>query len=243
MDQDFVLGYVHPEYHAHAITASLDRLWAWDREHGPHFIGSLAALSGPRVATARNIVASQFLNTHWARQPKYLLMVDTDMVFTGEQCYQMITIAEDHNLPILGGLCFGGQIGAQFPTMYRFVDRQGETSTERVETYPENALVKVAATGTGFLLIRRDVLEKMHLKFGRLPSGQVHPMPWFMEGLTAGGHPYGEDVFFCLRANALGIPTHVHTGIKIGHQKTVVLDDVTMAYTKEVAVVDVGPGS
>src|SRR5229473_1277735 len=33
----------------------------------------------------------------------------------------------------------------------------------------------------------------------------------------------GEDLTFCLRAGAAGIPVHVHTGVKVGHMKTTML--------------------
>jgi hypothetical protein len=36
----------------------------------------------------------------------------------------------------------------------------------------------------------------------------------------------GEDLTFCMRAAAAGLPIHVHTGIQVGHVKTTVLGKV-----------------
>ncbi len=48
--------------------------------------------------------------------------------------------------------------------------------------------------------------------------------PWFRE--SAIGAPMslmGEDLTFCLRCAAAGIPVHVCTGVKAGHMKTTML--------------------
>jgi hypothetical protein len=50
------------------------------------------------------------------------------------------------------------------------------------------------------------------------------PWEWFVYA-TMGGEPIGEDITFCLRAQELGIPTHVDTSIKCGHEKPVVIDE------------------
>jgi hypothetical protein len=52
--------------------------------------------------------------------------------------------------------------------------------------------------------------------------------PWFKE--VPVGAPLalmGEDLTFCLRCQAAGIPVHVHTGIQVGHMKPVMLGKVT----------------
>ena len=33
----------------------------------------------------------------------------------------------------------------------------------------------------------------------------------------------GEDLTFCLRCAAAGVPVHVHTGVRAGHMKTTML--------------------
>ena len=90
--------------------------------------------------------------------------------------------------------------------------------TVRVGQYPENSLVKVAGTGAAFLLIHRGALEKIRdRKFNAT-------FPYFQE-TEMHGQPVGEDVTFCLRALAAGLPVHVNTGIKIGHHKSTLLTE------------------
>jgi hypothetical protein len=48
--------------------------------------------------------------------------------------------------------------------------------------------------------------------------------PWFRESAAGGKLALmGEDLTFCLRCAAAGIPVHVHTGVKAGHMKTTML--------------------
>jgi len=97
----------------------------------------------------------------------------------------------------------------------------GRIGFVRPEVLPENQLVPVSATGTGFLLIHRSVLEKIR------ETGNNVSAPWFQE--MAVGEPMalmGEDMTFCLRAGALGFPTYVHTGIQVGHMKPAMIGKV-----------------
>jgi hypothetical protein len=82
--------------------------------------------------------------------------------------------------------------------------------------------VQVSATGTGFLLMHRGALEKVRRHAGDTAA------PWFRESPV--GAPLslmGEDMTFCLRAGAAGIPVHVHTGVQVGHMKPEMLGKVT----------------
>jgi hypothetical protein len=47
--------------------------------------------------------------------------------------------------------------------------------------------------------------------------------PWFRETPVGPMALMGEDMTFCLRCAAAGIPVHVHTGVKAGHMKTTML--------------------
>lgn len=146
-------------------------------------------------------------------QPDWLWMVDADMVFSYSQLIALLEVADPNSVPIVGGLCFGGRTDRLFPTLYRVVDpatNNGE-AIQIVEEYPDNALVRVDATGAAFLLIHRGVLEAMRATF-------PPPQYWFSESVYK-GEEFGEDWTFCLRAAQLDIPVHVHTGVEIGHVK------------------------
>jgi hypothetical protein len=49
--------------------------------------------------------------------------------------------------------------------------------------------------------------------------------PWFSSTIDERGVNVGEDVTFCHRVNALGIPVYVDTGVAVGHQKTYTLTE------------------
>ena len=120
-----------------------------------------------------------------------------------------------------------------FPTIYEAGTRIADDGVEQVvpnpvEDYPRNKLVKVLATGAAFLLVHRQVFEHMRQPypkgFGTDSNGVSNPFPWFVEG-TNRGVQFGEDVAFCMRASSLGYGVYVHTGVKIGHLKTIELNE------------------
>lgn len=145
-------------------------------------------------------------------QPDWLWMVDSDMVFGLRTLEGLLEVADRESRPIVGGLCFGGRTDHLFPTLYRLVDPAGhDTPIETINDYPEDAVVKVDATGAACLLIHRDVLIRMQDTF---PA----PQHWFSESVY-GGVEFGEDWTFCLRAAQIGVPIYVHTGVEVGHVK------------------------
>lgn len=166
--------------------------------------------SGPRIASIRNQLTQKFLD-HPAR-PEWLWMVDSDMVFEYQDLLDMLEVADPAERPIIGGLCFGGR-ATVFPTLYRLVDPKENSGNviQVITDFPDNALVKVDATGAACLLIHRSVLEKVQSMF---PA----PHHWFSESVYQ-GMEFGEDWTFCLRAAQAGFPIHVHTGVRIGHVK------------------------
>jgi len=63
-------------------------------------------------------------------------------------------------------------------------------------------LLLTGFTGCHCLLIKREVVAQME-------------SPWFQ-----GFGPGGEDQYFCEKAAALGIPTHVDLSVLVGHAST-----------------------
>lgn len=172
---------------------------------------------GPNLSTGRNRLCADFLGRPGA--PPWLFMVDTDMVFEADTLDRLIAAADPVEVPVLGGLCWSLDAGVKVPTMYELVQKDaGTLAFTRPVRWPEDAVVRVSATGAACLLIHRSVLETV-----RAHSGDV-AAPWFRE--TAIGAPLslmGEDMTFCLRCAAAGIPIHVATGVKVGHMKTTML--------------------
>lgn len=195
----------------------------WFGEHG----GTINIISGPRIAETRSQIVDTFLREAAFARAEWLLMVDADMVFTPGDVFDLLEVADPDTHPIVGGLCFAGNLGTMYPTIYvASRDADGKLDLDRVEDYPRDAIVKCHATGGAFLVVHRRVLLAMAKAFRTLDDGTPNPYPWFVEGHTdVHGRPYGEDIAFCMRAGALGFPVHVHTGVKVGHHKSIVLTE------------------
>lgn len=205
------IAYAHPGEVPGPFHESLLQVMLEDRNQDFRIVAHMAITSGPRIASARNMMVDTFLN-HPAR-PDWLWMVDSDMVFDHSTMERLLIYANPDTRPILGGLCFGGRRNTIFPTLYRLVDpatNDGEP-IQIITDFPDDAIVKVDATGAACLFMHRSALEKI---------GKAFPAPaqWFSESVYK-GLEFGEDWTFCLRAARVGLPIHVHTGIHVGHVK------------------------
>jgi GT2 family glycosyltransferase len=176
----------------------------------------LALEWGPNLSTGRNRLCADFLARPGS--PEWLFMVDTDMVLQADTVDRLIAAADPVGVPVLGGLCWSLDAGVKVPTMYELVEKEpGRLAFTRPARWPDDAVVRVSATGAACLLIHRSVLETVRETAGD-PAA-----PWFRETPVAPMSLMGEDMTFCLRCAAAGIPVHVHTGIKAGHMKTTML--------------------
>jgi GT2 family glycosyltransferase len=149
---------------------------------------------------------------------EWLLFVDSDMGFSTDALDRLLAAADPAERPIMGGLCFGlqqrdpdgmgGYDMKPFPTLFDFVKGSFEIRWD----YQRDMVVRVDATGCAFLLIHRDVLAKFD-------DGT-----WF-DRAKLGDELLGEDLSFCARAGELGIPIHVHTGVRTSHHKALWLTE------------------
>lgn len=235
MSVGVVVAWISPGEVSSWFCYSLADMLRYDAQ-GPRHIsgpdGGITALrSGPRVAEARNQVVDAFARLH--PNAEWLLMVDSDMTFEPDFLEKMLAVADPKEVPILGALAFaqGDNDSPPYPTIYREIPAEnGYVHVGPVREYPPDRLVKCGATGAAGLLIHRGVLAAMQQPwpkgFGTREDGTENPYPWFSEGLASpDGRQLGEDIAFCRRAVHMGIPIHVHTGIKMGHMKTFELDE------------------
>ena len=182
--------------------------------------------SGPALQLGRGVLCNAFMEDTTA---DVLLMLDTDMTFTPAMihqmwdCFQRLPESNGPNAKILGGLAFI----ASAPKINRpdlivpniWLDAPDRTNRYiQANSYPEDQLVKVGATGAACLMIHREVFEKIAADMGT--NGR-----WFYHEHLEDGDELGEDISFCRRAAKAGYPVYVHTGLVFGHTKPVVLDD------------------
>ena len=192
----------------------------------------ISLISSPRIASSRTEIVKAFLRDSDA---EWLWMIDTDMVFEGDALSRLMAVADKDERPIVGGLCFTGHPGQTKlgHTLYVMEnDEDGRPMFSKadlpLDAIKEGGLVQVDATGAAFLLVHRSVFVRMAADhphgFGTQKNGDLNPFPWFYEGYVAGGHQYGEDIAFCMRARHLGYPIYIHTGIRVGHIKPCEVD-------------------
>jgi glycosyltransferase involved in cell wall biosynthesis len=212
---DVVVGYLRPNHVEGNFFESFIELMTWDMTHDrrlSHRIGVRVSSGG--LVEGRNQVAAMFLDG----PGDWLLFIDSDMGFAPDSLDALLAVADPVKRPLVGGLCFAWKETRQDdlagfrcvsrPTILDWVTVDGvETFSGRLEV-PDNEVTRCAATGMAFVLIHRSVFTT------------IGPGDWFDRIKGSDGKWIGEDVSFCVRAGAAGIPVHVHTGVPTNHQKT-----------------------
>ncbi len=172
---------------------------------------------GQDIATARNLICERFLKSGF----DYLLMHDSDATWHPEAISRLVS----HAAPVVTGIIFmrrlppvpsigekvGGATveGAQMYSFKKTVERiqqMDRTGAFRNETRNEillpelNSLEKIDGAGAHFMLIRRDVIEKIRA-------------PWYVpSALNA-----GEDFDFCRRVQKAGFELYADWSVFTGH--------------------------
>lgn len=218
-------GFVHGDQNeAHSFLTSLEMLKEYDRANAGVLAGRFEVRCGALgLVGARNQIAAAFL----ASSHDWLLVIDADMGFAPDSLYKLLAAAHPEERPIVGGLAFvarqfdedglnGYRVRPQ-PTLmdWREVDG-GRKQFWSVPLYSVNTVTQVAATGSAFILIHRSVFEKI---------AEKHGPTWYDQVPGTDGRLLGEDVSFCVRAYDVGIPVHVHTGVRTNHLKKVWLSE------------------
>ncbi len=153
------------------------------------------------IPRGRNKICQMFLESEY----KYLMFIDSDIVFRRAQINRL----RGHNKGIVGGIYLKKTLPYQ-PVMNA---KLGE----------EDGLVVMREIGTGFMMIRRDVLGAMYEMW---PEHRYNPdddepkggryFDWFRVGVKDGRY-LSEDYFFCQMAADLGIKTYLDTNIMVEH--------------------------
>jgi glycosyltransferase involved in cell wall biosynthesis len=216
------VAYVHPNEITYSWHESLLNLVSHDLGHEARVArgGWLAirCYGADGIAGARNKAVEQFLAE---KDADWLFWIDTDMGFAPETVDRLLEVADPVERPIVGALAFaqkqnapdgmGGWETSLVPTVYDWVNLGEESGFLSRSTYPVNKVVRCAGTGSACVLIHRSALEKIGAKFGSWYERVPNP--------TAGGRLMGEDLSFCMRAGAVGLPVFVHTGVRTTHFK------------------------
>lgn len=153
------------------------------------------------IPRGRNKIAKMFLDSDY----KYLMFIDSDIKFHREH----VNILRRHNKGIIGGVYLKKTIPYQ-PVMNSMIGQ-------------EDGLHIMREIGTGFMMIRRDVLgairehwpEHNYKPDDDEPQGTNY-YDYFRCGVKDGRY-LSEDYFFCQLAGEIGIKTYLDTSIMVEH--------------------------
>jgi GT2 family glycosyltransferase len=169
-------------------------------------------VSGERVDVARNLITAEALSHP---EITHLLWIDADMVFRPDSLRRLLR----HDLDIVGGLCFDRRHPYK-PVIARLYDPGwgfDPNTLGWLYDYPPDDLFEVDATGGAFLLVKREVFEKIGSEDWWTP----------IAGWQA------EDLSFCKRARDAGFRLFVDTGCKIGHVGRTIVDEAFAKRNRE----------
>lgn len=136
-----------------------------------------------------------------ALEADFLLMLDSDHSFPADLLHRLIV----HNKPIVAANCVTKTLPCKTTARVKV---EGDLQGRDVFSDPDkHGLAQVWRVGTGVMLIRRDVLEKV--------PHSAWAMPYVAEGDTF----QGEDWSFCKACEDLDIPIYVDHDVSrlVGH--------------------------
>lgn len=220
------VGYVHSNDVAYSWHHSMVEMVGYDMANEGRIVrgGYIAMRCGATgLVEARNKTVTEFLT----QVAPWLLWLDTDMGFPADLCERLLDAADATERPVVGALCFtqretepdgmGGWRCRAVPTIFDWAKLSaGEGFLIRWD-YPRDTLVRCAGTGSAAILVHRSVFSAIAAKYG--------PCWYDMAPNPTTGQLIGEDLSFCARAGALGIPVHVHTGVQTSHMKRLWLSE------------------
>jgi hypothetical protein len=222
------VGYLDDHHWSACFGLSLRNLYLHDqakshrimREGMSPELRKVAGTGG--IPEGRNELARSFLDS---TDSEWLFMVDTDMGFAPETVDELVFSASRYARPVMGGLCFAqrrfaaGPFHAErfgvVPTVYDLIDTGDEVGFSPNPAYGRDQIIETKGTGAACILIHRDALVKVRAKDGDAWFNPItHPT-----GLRGKPRTFSEDLSFCVRLAAVGVPLHVDTRVKTVHHK------------------------
>jgi hypothetical protein len=172
-------------------------------------------IKSPILALSRQKVIDSFLDDF---ESDWLMMLDSDIVLTPEIFKLLVKNLDKEKVPVLCGLyfIFPPSVGKAMPCILSGTSEiKGKPAF--IHPYPENELIKITHAGLGITIIHRSAVEKLREKY---PRTNIFAEKWLTNNDFR-----GEDIVFFDHLFDLGIPVFCHTGAKVGHIKTNVLDE------------------
>ena len=173
-----------------------------------HGIGiNLSHMSGCSLITmARNSLVNEFLKTDCTE----LLFIDSDVVVEPDQILRLMAQSTDKDIT-------AGLYPRRATDKFFFLDIPRDENGDMIF---DGAMLKVNRVGTGFMLIKRYVFEKLrdeHPEWEYLAKGEDETAYAFFDLAVMEGRYVGEDYLFCDRARKAGFECWVDVEISLPH--------------------------
>lgn len=181
------------------------------------------------ILRARNTLAHTFMNS---TKYTHLLCLDADIEFEPDDIIKML----DYNKPVVGGVYPKKNIN--WNKITELVNQTNVTAltTDAIQAMTKEPVlillddptinvndefIETRYTGTGILLIQRNVLEKMRTSFPNdiYNATNILYFRYFDTELKDGVY-LSEDYWFCDRWRQLGGQIHIHTKFRCRHWGT-----------------------
>jgi hypothetical protein len=148
------------------------------------------------------------------------LTIDSDIVFTPEQVIELIEDTKKY--PVVSGL-YRMQDMKHFACVKEwdtdYFKKTGTFQFMRVEEIDnEEKYIPVSYNGMGFFACRKGVIEKMQYPYFSYPLIEIEA-----EDGKVLRDMCSEDVAFCKNLSDAGFDIMVNTGLRVGHEKILVL--------------------
>lgn len=245
--KSYIIATPNPGTVATSYLLSALYVMPWDLQHHRRFRGFLHEECGAsRLVAGRNSIVRAFLE----RDAEWLVCIDADMGWEPDAIDRLLDAADQYRRPFMGALCFGqkkvrvgtanAKVSEPIPTIYDWTDPEdGLAGFAPLYNYPRNQVVKCDGTGAAFFVVHRRALEKVRdsLPEQRSPFTATagYPREWFDDTIYK-GREFGEDLTFCRRLAEVGVPIHVHTGVKTSHLKQAYLEEGLLDATGQMYV-------
>lgn len=139
------------------------------------------------VSRIRNVMVAQFMATDCDR----FLFIDADIAWRPDSILRLIADTQHEELPIVGGIYPRKQIPVQFPVNWVL------DADLNLTQHDETGCIEVRDAPTGFLMIRREVFERLMLAY---PERRCV----FRESVPDAEAPYEYALFDCFIDRATG---------------------------------------
>ena len=158
------------------------------------------------IENNRNKAVLEFLKT----DAECMVMMDSDQI-------PPINILDlvDYEKDVMSGFTFTIQGNDVIPVQMKYIKSVGGLLPAKL--YRSEGLSEIDAGGTGFMVVKREVLEKVKAPFER---------KWSKDGVAE----FGLDYYFCQKAKKLGYTIWTHTHYPLTHAKEV---DLKKIYFRE----------